>query len=60
MSYHATISDLSPRWIVLFGKGEDRFHLKFNNVDVMLIAIKRAKAIGYKTKLMSAKPQERP
>ena len=47
-----------PRWIVLFGKGVEAFHLKFNNIDDMLLCITRAKSIGYRTKVMSAKPQE--
>ena len=49
-------TDLSPRWIVLFGKGEDKWHLKFNDMTEMLLSISRAKSIGYKTKVMAAKP----
>lgn len=53
------VTDLSPRWIVIFGKGsgdqKESFSLKFNQLDEMLLAISRAKSAGYKTKIMPAK-----
>jgi hypothetical protein len=51
MTIHPTPS---PKWIVLFSKADQSFHLKFNDVDLLLIAISRAKSIGYKTKTIPA------
>ena len=49
------ITDLRPRWVVLFKKDREAFTLKFNEVYEMVSAISRANSIGYWTKTIPYK-----
>lgn len=49
------VCDERARWICYFKKGEERFVLRFNQLNDMLLACSRAKAIGYTVKTLPAK-----
>ena len=53
------VVDLSPRWIVLFKKGDVSFALKFNQLYDMIDAVARARGVGYTVKTMPAQPTGR-
>lgn len=52
MQKNNCIVNTIPKWIVLFKKDTETFSLRFTNLDNMLVAITRAKGIGYKTKTL--------
>jgi len=49
------VVDLRPRWVVIFRRATEAFTLKFNQLDEMILAISRAKSIGYQAKVLQAK-----
>ena len=56
MANGGAVTDLSPRWVVIFKKKDVTFSLKFNNVDEMVKASARATCVGYTVKTFPAKP----